>query len=546
MSTPDRGFGGADGSGLTSPEDIIEYYQDRPVEFYRDMGFDLADTQIEILEACRDHHRVHVWSGNGTGKTAGVMMAQYHYVMTQWNAIGLTTSGSYDVMRDTSWPFLQTIHQRAKANFPIHAEAKQSPPRIEFPPEKFPEWWIKFRSPKNPKNLEGRHGRAAFVVVDEIDKPDVTAEHLDAATSTASSKSDVCVTICNPPDDRGDVAYQLWDSDRWHTIEFDSFDAHNAKRQLGELPEGDDRGYIPGLVELDLIIEDYEAWNGRDWPGVDEVRQAVTIEDGKRVARGDWRSLDPRWYQKRLGVMPPSGSGTLRPWYERHVDAAIDRWNDVTADGELPSRARGNYVAQMGADMARDGGDRTVVVLRWDNGFLEVLKEVRVRDLVHAKEVLLEADDQVQRTPTGLFLIDAIGEGSGPADEVRQERDRVRRFKASENESRDDDPTEDVRYRNRGTEAAVDLGNALKNGELMVRPNSTLEKELREAARVYRLKKKTWKGQEVYELKGKEDLKTGSRLGRSPDVADAAMLSAYDGFEGDADPSAFDLGGVVG
>lgn len=546
MAGSDGAFAGSDPSAsIDAAADVIEYYQDRPVQFYRDMGFELADTQIRILEACQDHNRVLVWSGNGTGKTAGVMMAQYHYVMTRWNAIGLTTSGNYGVMRDTSWPFLQTIHQRAKDHFPIRAEAKQSPPRIEFPPEQFPEWWIKFRSPTSPKNLEGRHGRAAFVVIDEADKPDVEAGHFSAATSTASSPDDVCVAICNPPEDKGDIAYQKWSDDRWHTVEFDSFDSHNAQRDLGELPDGDDRGYIPGLVELDLIIEDYESWNGRDWPGVDEVRRAVTLEDGKRVARDDWRALDPRWYRKRLGVMPPTGSGTLRPWYERHVDAAVERWKRVTGNGDLPSRARGDYVVQMGADMARDGGDRTVVVIRWDSGLLETQAEVRVRDLVHAKEVLLEADDQVQRTPTALFLIDAIGEGSGPADEVKAERDRVRRFKASENESRDESPTEDVRYRNRGTEAAVDLGNALKD-DLMVPPNTTLEKELREAARVLRLKKRSWKGNEVYVLKGKDDLKQSTHLGRSPDVADASAMACYEGFEGDADPSAFDFSGVVG
>jgi len=192
-------------SDIDEAADLIAYYQDRPVEFFEDLGFVLADTQKKILQACQDHHRVLVWSGNGTGKTAGVMLAQYHYVMTRYNAIGLTTSGNYPTLKDTSWPFLQAIHQRARDEYPIRAQAKQSAPRIEFPKEEFPEWWIKFRSPRRPKNLEGRHGRRAFVVIDEADKNDVTKGHFSAATSTASSKDDVCVAICNPPQDRGDV-----------------------------------------------------------------------------------------------------------------------------------------------------------------------------------------------------------------------------------------------------------------------------------------------------------------------------------------------------
>jgi len=535
----------ADGTRVDDVDDaadLIDFYRDRPIQFYQDLGFDLADTQKEILRACQDHHRVLVWSGNGTGKTAGVMLAQYHYVMTRLNSVGLTTSGNYPTLKDTSWPFLQTIHQRAKEQYPIQAEAKQNAPRIEFPDDEFPEWWIKFRSPRDPRNLEGRHGRAAFVVIDEADKPDVGAGHFDAATSTASSTDDVCVAICNPPQDRGDVAFQKWDDPRWHVIEFDSFDSHNVKRDLGELPNDGDHDGIAGLVELDLIKEDYESWNGRPWPGVDDVRQAVTVEDGKRVARDDWRTLDPRWYRKRLGVMPPTGRGTLRPWYERHVDQAVEMYRVVTDDGATPSAAKGTVVQQMGGDVARDGGDRTVIVARWDTGLLDVVMKDRVNDHPENEDLFLATDDRLPRR--GLFLIDAIGEGSGVADNVRQARDRVRRFKGSEVDSRDDDPREDVRYRNKRTEAAVDLGNALKDGRLLVPPNSSLERELRVAARVYRLDERSFRGQDVLVLKGKDDVKKPNNLGHSPDVADGAMMACYEGFEGDAE--VIDPGAVVG
>lgn len=527
---------GRDGSGADDVDDaadVIDYYRDRPIEFYEDLGFDLADTQKDILRACQNHHRVLVWSGNGTGKTAGVMMAQYHYVMTRWNSIGVTTSGNYPTLKDTSWPFLQTIHQRAKQEYPIEAEAKQSAPRIEFPDDEYPEWWIKFRSPRDPRNLEGRHGRRAFVVIDEADKPDVGPGHFDAATSTASSTQDVCVAICNPPQERGDVAFQKWDDDRWHTIEFDSFDSHNVQRDLGELPDDDPRGYIPGLIELDLVIEDYENWNGRDWPGVNEVRQAFTVEDGKRVARDDWRTLDPRWYRKRLGVMPPAGRGTLRPFYERHVDQAVEMYRIVTDDGAAPSKARGSTVTQMGGDVARDGGDRTVIVARWDTGLLSVELKQRVNDHPENKELYRSTDDRLPRD--GLILIDAIGEGSAVADDIKKERNRVRRFKGSEIDSRDDKRTEDIRYRNKRTEAAVDLGNALKDGDLLVPPNSELERELRAASRVLRLTERSFRGQDVLVLKGKSDLKSNDHLGHSPDIADAAMMAVYQGYDaGDA------------
>lgn len=539
MSTPDHDTDGSRPAGWTPDQDdmeaIIDYYHDRPVAMMRDLGFDLADTQQEILRACQEHDRILVWSGNGTGKTAGVMMAAWWYVMTRWNALGLVTSGNYAVLNDTSWPFLQTIHKRAQEVFPgIPGEAKQSPPRIDM--EGHPEWWLRFRSPTYPENLEGRHGRRAFVVIDESDKDDVTEAHFSAATSTASSDDDVVVAIANPPEDRSNVAYNKWKADRWHTIEFSSFDSHNIQRKLGLL-DGGDRGAIPGLVDLSLVIEDYEAWNGYDWPGWEQARRAVVRDEaGRRVANPDHsRDLDPRWYRKRLGVLPPAGQGTLRPFYEHQVDDAIDRYRAAEADGRVPL-FDGAVIAQVGNDIARDGGDRTVAVAQYDRlPLLDIVVDQRPGDHERNHDILTAADDRLNRR--GPWVIDAVGEGSGVADRIRAQRPHVHRFDGGANADDEDE------YYNRATEAYVHLGQFIKNGGL-VPPNTDLARELREASRVLSLREKSLRGGTTLQAKGKETLKKSEYLGRSPDVLDAAALACYRAFD-----HAFevpDVGGVVG
>jgi hypothetical protein len=518
---------------------IVRYYRDRPVELMDALGFTLADTQQQILHACQQHDRILVISGNGTGKTAGAMMAQYWYFTTRYNALGLTTSGNYGVLNDTSWPFLQTIHNRAMAAFPAIADefhAKQSPPRIDC--ESSPEWFLRFRSPSYPKNLEGRHARRAFVVIDEADKPDVGSSHFGAATSTASSGDDVVIAIANPPEDKSNVVYEKWQSDRWHTIEFSSFDSHNVKRELDGLPADDDRHRIPGLVNLDLVVDDYDAWNGYDWPGAEQAQHAVVMDDqGRRVARDDHtRDLDPRWYRKRLGVMPPAGQGVLRPFYEGHVDAGVQRYRAAVDDGRLPVRPGRDAAAQMGTDIARDGGDRTVTITRYtDPQVLDVQVDTRPRDHERNYDVLTDADDEVERR--GAWVIDATGEGSGVADRIRAHRAHVRRFDAGENAHADD------RWYDRATEAYVDLGTWLKDGG-MIPPNTDVERELREASRVMTLDERALRGGTTLKANGKDALQKSMHLGRSPDVLDASALATYKAF--DADFEVPDVGGVVG
>lgn len=519
---------------------VLRYYHDRPVQMMEDLGYTLSDTQVEILEACLEHNRILVWSGNGTGKTAGVMMAAYWFTTTRWNTVGLVTSGNFPVLNDTSAPFLESIHQRAAERIPPLAAAaswKNSPAQIDF--DAFPEWFLRFRSPRKPKNLEGRHGRRAFVVIDEADKGDVTEAHFSSATSTASSDTDVVVAIANPPEDRSDVSYQKWKSDRWHTIEFSSFDAHNVKRSLGRLPDGDDRGHIPGIVDLNLVIEDYEAWNGYDWPGVDEaLRAVVRDENGRRVANPNHdRDLDPRWYRKRLGVLPPVGQGTLRPWYEHHVDDAVERYRAAVERRELPVRNSRVSALQLGNDLARDGGDRTVAIARYDDPkVLDVLRDFRPADHNVNEDKLRAMDEDLNRR--GPWVIDANGEGSGVADRLRATRPNVKRFDGGEH-AKDDD-----RWYNRASESYAHLGNWLKDGG-MVPPNTDLERELREASRVLVLEEKQLRGGTTLRCKGKDTLKRSEHLGRSPDVMDAAALACYEAY-GDGSFEVPNVGGVVG
>ena len=479
-----------------TPSDVKQFarrYQDDPIAFAEDvLNIRLADTQRRILEAIRDHPRVLIVSGNGTGKSYGVTIGALWFFLFHYNSLTLITSGNYDLVTDASWRPMKSLHKRAQQRFDLPGRRLEAPPRLET--DASDEWFLRYLSPRYPDNLEGRHARRSLVVIEEADKPDISAEHFDSAVSTASSQQDRVVAVANPPSERSNVVYDKMKSDRWHTIEFSSFDAHNVKVETGKT-DGD---MLPGIVDLDLIKEDWAAWNPRPWPGVAEARRHQP-------------DLDPRWYRRRLGTMPPTGQGTLRPFYERDVEAAVDRWPDV-APGAPDARDA------LGADIARGGGDRTVVVARRGPVLETVIEHDAPGDHTRNEQLLLEAYD---RAPlTGQLLVDAIGEGSGVADRVRQQRSNVRRFEAGTT-ARDE-----TEYYDACTEALCDLGSFLEDHGA-IRPGSSLERECRMAARVFELEERSLREHTVLKSTSKDPLKQSTYLGRSPDVLDAAMLAVY-------------------
>lgn len=519
-------------------DDVIEHYQANPVDWLEqeaDLTVPQNQGDLVRLVADPDTNRIVVISGNALGKTIAATMAGGWHFCLHWNSLTMLTSGNYDILRDTSWRFLKSMHKAAQRNAPWPGKRRQRPPQIEA--EDYEQWFLRYLSPRYARNLEGRHARKALVVIEEADKPDITMEHVDSAESTASDAGDTVLVLANPPEDKSNCVYDLLEDDAWTNVFWDWTDSRNVRLDLGDLdPATHDR--IPGVVDLDRVREDWESWNRRPWPGADEARVAHPDLGGDR-----WRNLDPRWYRRRMGRMAPTGSSTVRPFYERDLDRAIDRWEpwmaeelttmDDAADPDVEQHLR----VGVGADMARDGGDRMVVVDRRQTGLLNVFADLQPGDHTVSDDVL---DTSAQAGAIdGWFWIDALGEGSGSADRAAKKYAPCKRFQASERAEQEDE------YYDRRTEAMVHLGNLLKQDQVIVPPNSDLEDELRHAARTLRLEKRSRGSDTVLNLKGKDDLKSNTRLGRSPDILDAAALACYVPYRR-SDYDEPNLGGIVG
>lgn len=478
-----------------APQDVdISRYtegRDRYTNFAEDvLGLQLAATQKQILRALTEHERILVVSGNGVGKSYTAAIAMLAYLSTNLDSTVMGTSGSYSQFVDAAWRPLKSLHRSAKRRVGLPGQTLDGgQPELRIDDE----WFAKIVSPRDPGDLEGRHAEHILVVIEEADKAYITPEHFDSAGSSVTDKNDRMLAVANPPEDEGDVVYEKMHSERWHVIQFSSFDSHNVLVDAGEI-EGPK---IPGLIDLETIEADWEAWNGEPWPGLEEARTAHERRD----------DLDVRWYRRRAGIIPPASATVHRPWTVADVEAAWERSPESTT----------TEPQSMAIDVARSG-DRTVATGVHQNA-LEVYYEEQGTDHVTQEQRLRDILDQYPSHPGA---IDAVGEGSGLADRLCEAYPDMVRFKAGQT------ATEETKYKDCWAEGLALLGEWLQAGGSI--DHRRLREELLIAARVIEFEEHFYAshgedGAEVLKATPKDKIK--ERLGRSPDYLDSAMMAAW-------------------
>lgn len=487
--------------------------RDRYVHFAEDvLGLQLAREQKQLLRALAEHERIIVMSGNGPGKSFGVAIAKLAFVATNLDSTVLGTSGSYSQYIDAVWRPMKTLHRDAKGRVGLPGETYDGgQPRLEIDDD----WFAKVVSPRDPGDLEGRHADAVLVVIEEADKKFITGEHFDSAGSSITDANDRMIAICNPPRDESNPVVDRLKSDRWHTIQFSTLNCHNVRVDAGEL----DEPKIPGITDLETVIDDWEAWNDEPWPGLETARivsapklddegNPVFVDDPSLQDNPEYREdLDERWYRRRAGVIPPAGAEAHRPFTREDVEAAWDpTYRELTTDP-----------GATGIDVARSG-DRTVAATVFGN----VMK-------IRYEEQGTEHTEQAGRLRSLLkddaahpIAVDAVGEGSGLEDMLAEAFPTTIRFGAGAT------PEAETEFYDCWSEGMYLLGQWLRDGGKIA--HRDLREELLVAARVLEYEERHYasrgdSGADVLKLSPKSELK--EILGRSPDLLDAAYMAVW-------------------
>lgn len=482
-----------------SRQEFVRRYvsgEDRYIRFAEDiLGQELAQTQKKILRTVNNNKHTLIISGNGVGKSHSISVLSLAYLYCNLEATVLATSGSYSQLNDTMYKPMSKMLRRAQDKYTfLPGRTVDNPPQIKF--EEREDQYLKCISTRNPGALEGRHSKHILSIVEEGDKPEVTEDVIDSARSSITDGRDRMVIIANPPKDESNSIVPLMQDDNWEVIQFSSFESRNVMVDAGEM----DAPKIPGLVDLEKVKDDWEAWNEEPWPSYTEAKNSENRND-----------LDPRWYRRRLGVIPPDNASAIRPFRVNHIAEAENRWDDeLDYEPENPPE-----FAAYGVDVARGGGDRTVVTGVTENALYVLASVENPGDHRVNKEIVRE---NISDTDAPV-IIDAIGEGSGISDDLRGDYN-ITRFKAGENAK------QEGKYYDKRTEALGELGQFLKKGGT-IEPETELSNELRAGAHSIEYEEKMTRGSNSFVATSKKELKKSHNLGRSPDLLDSASLAVW-------------------
>lgn len=443
----------------------------------------LTPEQREIHEAVAENKYTLVEGANSFGKTFAIVSLSLAFRARHYPSSVVVTSGTYGKLKRTFCADAEDIHRQSG----LFGEWKWSPnPHIDVPGE--PTWQFEVHSPKDPEELEGVHNEYTLVIVDEADKEEVDATVIDAMESLISDDRDRMVVIANPPRDETNVVYELRED--YHHLSYSSFDSHNVQIATGER-EGEE---VPGLATISKLKRDWEKYNGRDWPGLEQARRAHEQEG---------HNLDQRWLRRRAGVMPTDDATKHRPFYVDDVETALQE-NTVP---QTPANA-----IAVGVDVARKGGDETVVCTLY--GGTATFRSWHHTDHQQNERLIQEHLDGLEtRVP---IAIDATGEGSGVADAIKQSHGAAR-FKNNEKAVDEDE------WDNKWTEALHHLGQRLPQLGLDV--DRTTREDLYTAARVVEFEVRGLRSGDVVRATSKEEIKED--LGRSPDHLDAVAMACW-------------------
>ena len=451
----------------------------------------LSPEQREILECVAENQYVHLEGGNGFGKTFAIVALALAFHKRHYPSSVVVTSGTYGKLKRTFCADAEDLHQSS----PLFGKWKWSPnPHIDIEGE--PTWQFEVHSPEDPGELEGVHNDYTLVIVDEADKDDVTDKTLDSMDSLISDQNDRMVIVSNPPEDETNVVANLDQIGIPATkLQFSTFDSHNVQVERGAR----DGETFPGLTGLHKLKKKWTAHNGEAWPGYEEALAMSTR--GSPEFRED---LDSRWYRRFAGIMPPAGAAENRPFDLDLVDAA---YVSDPATVDRSGRRRGT-----GIDVARSG-DRTVQIDEQDRYLDVVYSQPGTDHTVQFREMWANLDAE----PDAPIAVDAVGEGSGKADDTAARYPEVDRFKNGEN------AVQTGEYKDRWTEGLCELGKWMERGGKFTDPR--LRKELQIAARTLTLDEKFYKKRDDQVYVADPKSKVEDRLGHSPDHLDAAVMA---------------------
>lgn len=471
-------------------ERLASRYSANPVSYMRQfLGLEPTPQQEQILRLMSVYpYRVLVRSGNNTGKTLLQAVVASHHFDSYANAVGLITGPTQSGVIDGTFRYMRRIRPYSRYFLP-------SAPLLQRGDESF----IRGLVTRDPDAFQGRHSEHMLIIIDEatgVDKEFISR----AKTMALPQKGHFLLASYNPNDQTSAVA-QLEDEGDWHVVVLSCLDHPNIAAELaGKDPP------IPDAIRLCSVLE-----------RIASECQEVSGDDDRYFA------FDGKLY---LPLTPEFEAQILGRWPSQALMAVWSK-DDATKLFETRVTIDKRWPVQIGIDVARRfGDDAPVLASRQGTALtgLETLYGMSTKDICeHAKKSChkLSESQLINGQPINpkripVVVDDTGGYGSGVVDYS----DGYNFIGINSAEV----ATDESRYPNKRTELWFKPRVYFDSGQLdFTRCPKSLQAELRKQllSTRYSLEPGTLRRR----VEGKE--KTRSRIGRSPDHADAVNLAFY-------------------
>jgi hypothetical protein len=474
-------------------------YIGNPIAFIEtELGDILTIEQKAILTRIKDGGEINVQAAHGVGKSfIASRIVFYQTVVLERETI--TTAPTFRQVKNVLWKEVRKLNSKVKKKF-TGIEAGQVFLRSGDGSA------FGFTAQHNSTDaFQGNHAPGIGVIIDEA--CGVSNEIDEGAIACAVDSDAIIIRIGNPTDPRtafakackspGTIKIPVWnhpnvswayDGQRlhdWIAIAIGLKDGRCNKRSewLGQLKNLKDP--VPGAIAIEWIekvrykfSEDSAYWQGR---------VCAEFPDNAHD-----------------GVIPHSWLVAARARYDRDPDY----WDNLA----------GSYYWNLGVDVADGGGDRHAIASWGGRSVLYSIESFIPKG--NLEDVLTLADitgRRIRSLGTAQAAVDNTGVGSGTLGGLRRAG-----YLASPcmfGAGATDTPEDGTKYKNLKTQLFWELRESLQRGEVAIAPLGELEDQLFEelAAHQYEIDAK-----DVTYLLPKAIVK--KKLGRSPDLADAAVI----------------------
>ena len=480
----------SDTISLTQAQILVERSQRDPKWFCNKMlGADLWQIQVEIAESVFTNRYTSVVACHGPGKTflAGNIALNFLYAFKPSKVI--TTAPTARQVYSLLWSEIRTAHVRGNKLRPLGGEPLKT--RLELAPDWFAEGFS--TSEYDTERVQGYHSPNILIIVDEASG--VADSIFDSLEGLMSAGNAHMLLIGNP--NKGDGRFyesHLPSNTIYNKFKISVFDTPNFT-------------YF-GITRQDMLDGTWkEKLGSRSLPRPYLVNPEWVSE--RILTWGE----DSLLVSTKIDAVFPGGDESDKVVPMAFFDIGEQRY----AQDEKSSRV------ELGVDIARYGTDETVIAARAGRAPL-IEKVVRQKSTMNVVGAIREVVHKIGEHRVDRIKLDVIGLGAGPVDRLKELQD-----------SGSFPQHIDV--------MGVNVAMAAKDKKRFVTQRDALWWQFREGLQnesisTYNVSAEALKEFSVptysitsrgqIKVESKDELRKATRLGRSPDRADAWLLAYGD------------------